>query len=40
MNEAHERIDLMNGAIKMFTDIDINGDGAVEWKEFVQYVEE
>ena len=34
----HERIDLLNGACKLFTEIDINGDGKLEWNEFVLYV--
>ena len=37
-HEPKERIDLMNGAIKLFQEIDINGDGRVEWGEFVQFV--
>ena len=28
----------MNGAVRLFEEIDINGDGEVEWNEFVQYV--
>jgi Ca2+-binding EF-hand superfamily protein len=34
----HERLDLMNGSIELFNDIDINADGRVEWHEFVQYI--
>jgi len=30
-----ERLDLLNGAINLFEQIDINGDGEVEWDEFV-----
>ena len=34
----NEKLDLLNGSISLFTEIDINGDGTVEWSEFVQYV--
>jgi hypothetical protein len=34
-HEPQERLDLMNGAIKLFEEIDINGDRKVEWSEFV-----
>ena len=37
-HDPSERLDLMNGAIKLFEEIDINGDGRVDWSEFVQYV--
>lgn len=33
-----ERIDLVYGLIKLFKDIDINGDGTMEWSEFTQYL--
>jgi hypothetical protein len=33
--EEHEKIDLINGAVNMFTDVDINGDGNMSWNEFV-----
>ena len=33
-----ERVDLMVGCIELFSDIDINADGAVEWHELVQYI--
>jgi Ca2+-binding EF-hand superfamily protein len=33
-----ERIELLNGAIQLFSEIDINGDGRVDWGEFIQYV--
>ena len=29
-----EKYELVNGLIKLFNDIDINGDGGVEWSEF------
>jgi hypothetical protein len=33
-----EKVDVVNGSIKLFHDIDINGDSRLEWKEFNQYV--
>lgn len=33
-----ERIDLVYGLVKLFKDIDINGDGTMEWSEFTQYL--
>jgi hypothetical protein len=30
-----EKIELIYGAINMFSDVDINGDGSMEWSEFV-----
>lgn len=33
-----DKVDVINGTIKLFFDIDINGDGRLEWKEFNQYV--
>ena len=33
-----EKYELVNGLIKLFNDIDINGDGGVEWSEFTQYI--
>ena len=35
---SEEKVDVINGIIKLFFDIDINGDGRLEWKEFNQYV--
>jgi hypothetical protein len=29
-----DKYDLVNGLIKLFFDIDINGDGHMEWAEF------
>jgi hypothetical protein len=34
-HEPEERLDLLNGAIILFSEIDINGDGRVDWSEFV-----
>lgn len=36
--QQEEKVDVINGAIKLFFDIDINGDGRLEWKEFNQYI--
>lgn len=33
-----EKIELIYGAINMFSDVDINGDGSMEWSEFVQCI--
>ena len=33
-----EEVDLIFGIIKLFKDIDINGDGTMEWEEFTQYL--
>lgn len=33
-----EKYELVNGLIKLFQDIDINGDGHMEWAEFTQYI--
>jgi hypothetical protein len=36
--DEDERIELINGAIKIFSDVDINGDGNMSWNEFIQYI--
>ena len=33
-----EKIDLVFGLTRLFKDIDINGDGHMEWSEFTQYI--
>ena len=33
--EEEEKIELINGAIKIFSDVDINGDGNMSWNEFL-----
>ena len=33
-----EKVDLIFGLMKLFTDIDINGDQHMEWAEFTQYI--
>lgn len=42
MNSIHcrkeEEVDLVFGLVKLFKDIDINGDGTMEWEEFTQYL--
>jgi len=39
-HEEHEKIDLLNGAIALFREIDTNANGFVDWKEFLLYVKE
>ncbi|CDW71705.1 UNKNOWN [Stylonychia lemnae] len=33
-----EKYELVHGALKLFSDIDINGDAHMEWSEFMQYI--
>ena len=33
-----EKYRLIHGLIRLFRDIDINGDGRMEWSEFTQYI--
>lgn len=33
--DEEEKVELINGAIKIFSDVDINGDGNMSWNEFV-----
>ena len=33
-----DKYSFINGLIKLFHDIDINGDREMEWKEFTQYI--
>lgn len=35
---VEEKIDLVYGLIRLFKDIDINGDEHMEWSEFTQYI--
>ena len=35
---VEEKIDLIYGLVKLFKDIDINGDEHMEWSEFTQYI--
>ena len=36
--DEDEKLELINGAIKIFSDVDINGDGIMSWNEFVHYI--
>jgi len=36
--EAHEEYDLIHGVCSMFSEVDINGDGTMEWDEFASYI--
>jgi len=38
LHSEDEKYELINGLIKLFTDIDINGDHHMEWSEFTQYI--
>lgn len=40
VSEKTDRVDVIRGLIRLFEDIDINGDGNMEWSEFTQYVVE
>jgi hypothetical protein len=33
-----EKYELVHGALKLFAEIDINGDCHMEWSEFMQYI--
>ena len=33
-----EKYELIYGSYKLFMEIDINGDGLMEWAEFMQYI--
>jgi Ca2+-binding EF-hand superfamily protein len=33
-----EKYELVYGCFKLFTQVDINGDGMMEWGEFMQYI--
>ena len=33
-----EKYELLYGALKLFSEIDINGDKQMEWSEFMQYI--
>ena len=37
-HSKEDKYDLVNGLIKLFHDIDINGDQHMEWSEFTQYI--
>lgn len=33
-----EKYELVYGSYKLFGEVDINGDGQMEWDEFMQYI--
>ena len=33
-----EKYELIYGSFKLFLEVDINGDGRMEWSEFMQYI--
>ena len=33
-----EKLEMINGLIKLFKQVDINGDAMMQWSEFVQYM--
>ena len=37
-HQENERFELIQGAIRLFEEIDINNDGIMEWEEFVQFI--
>lgn len=37
-HEPQQKSQLYDGLIRLFTDIDINGDKSLEWSEFTQYI--
>lgn len=37
-HQSVEKIELIQGAVKLFKEVDINNDGTMEWEEFVQYI--
>ena len=39
-HEPHERTDLVHGLITLFEEIDINGNGFMEWDEFTSFLVE
>ena len=38
VSEGSEKYELLHGALKLFSEIDINGDQQMEWSEFMQYM--
>ncbi len=38
IHPEEDKYRLVNGLIRLFEDIDINGDGSMEWSEFTQYI--
>ena len=37
-NSDDEKYELVYGCFKLFSEVDINGDGMMEWGEFMQYI--
>ena len=37
-SDDDQRYELIHGCYKLFTQVDINGDGLMEWGEFMQYI--
>ena len=37
-SDDDEKYELVYGCYKLFTQVDINGDGMMEWGEFMQYI--
>jgi hypothetical protein len=33
-----DKYELIHGALKLFAEVDINGDHHMEWDEFMQYI--
>ena len=33
-----EKLEMINGLIRLFKQVDINGDQQMEWSEFVRYI--
>ncbi len=39
-HKESEKLELIQGAIRLFKEVDINNDGTMEWEEFVQYIQD
>ena len=37
-SSEQDKYELIHGALKLFAEIDINGDHHMEWSEFMQYI--
>ena len=33
-----EKYELVDGCVRLFAEVDINGDGGMDWSEFMQYM--
>lgn len=38
VTKGSDKYELLHGALKLFAEIDINGDQQMEWSEFMQYM--